>query len=385
MLAYPHTISSKLPDVGTTIFTKMSALANECNAINLSQGFPDFPIDIELVNLVHQKMLDGYNQYAPMQGALALREVIAAKLKNSYGVDYCPNEEVTVTAGATEAIYSAIAAFVKEDDEVVVFTPAYDCYVPAIRVHGGKPVFVQMHAPDYRIDWDHVKKVISAKTKMVIINTPHNPTGSILDKSDLEELEKIVSGKEIIVLSDEVYEHIIYNQQKHESACAYEELRMQTMSVFSFGKTFHVTGWKLGYIVGPEKLMTEFRKVHQFNVFSCNHPFQLAIAEYMQNAETYTEVASFYEQKRNTFLRAIEGSRFTPLACNGTYFQLLSYDGITEENDVDFAERLTKEHGIASIPVSVFYNSKLDEKVLRFCFAKQDETLERAGEILRGV
>lgn len=385
MLTYPHTISSKLPDVGTTIFTKMSALANEHKAINLSQGFPDFPIDQRLIELVNKKMLDGYNQYAPMQGALVLREVISAKLKNSYGVDYCPNEEVTVTAGATEAIYSAIAAFVKEDDEVVVFTPAYDCYVPAIRVHGGKPVFVQMHAPNYRIDWEHVKKLVNARTKMIIINTPHNPTGSVLDRSDLEELEKIVSGKEIIVLSDEVYEHIIYDQQKHESACSYEELRTQSMSVFSFGKTFHVTGWKLGYIVGPEKLMAEFRKVHQFNVFSCNHPFQLAIAEYMQNAETYEGVASFYEQKRNKFLQAIEGSRFKPLTCRGTYFQLLSYEGISEETDVDFAERLTKEHGIASIPVSVFYNSKLDEKVLRFCFAKQNDTLERAGEILRNV
>lgn len=385
MLKYPHTISSKLPEVGTTIFTKMSALANEYDAINLSQGFPDFPIDQKLIDLVHQKMLEGHNQYAPMQGALVLREAISTKLKNSYGVEYCPNEEVTVTAGATEAIYSAIAAFVKEDDEVVVFTPAYDCYVPAIRVHGGKPVFVQMHAPDYRIDWDHVKKLINARTKMIIINTPHNPTGTTLHKSDLKELEKIVSGKEIIVLSDEVYEHIIYDKNKHQSACSYKELRKQTMSVFSFGKTFHVTGWKLGYIVGPEKLMTEFRKVHQFNVFSCNHPFQMAIADYMKDAETYNSVSSFYEEKRNKFLQAIEGSKFNPLNCSGTYFQLLSYEGITDEDDVSFAERLTKEFGIACIPVSVFYNSKLDEKVLRFCFAKEDATLIKAGEILRNI
>jgi methionine aminotransferase len=385
MLVYPHTISSKLPEVGTTIFTKMSALANECGAINLSQGFPDFPIDAKLVDLVHEKMKAGFNQYAPMQGALSLREVIAAKLKKSYGVDYCPQQEVTVAAGATEAIYSAIAAFIKEDDEVVVFTPAYDCYVPAIRVHGGRPIFVQMNAPDYRIDWDHVKKVISAKTKMIIINTPHNPTGSVLENSDLEELEKIVAGKEIVVLSDEVYEHINFDGHVHKSACKYEELRNQTLAVFSFGKTFHVTGWKLGYIVGPEKLMTEFRKVHQFNVFSCNHPFQLAIAEYMENEETYNGVAAFYEEKRNVFLNAIAGSKFKPLDCKGTYFQLLSYADISDEGDVTFAERLTRESGIASIPVSVFYHSKLDEKVLRFCFAKQNETLERAGEILRSV
>lgn len=385
MLEYPHTISSKLPEVGTTIFSKMSAMANEHNAINLSQGFPDFPIDQKLVELVHQKMLEGFNQYAPMLGALPLREVISEKLNRSYGVNYDPDKEITIAAGATEAIYSSIAALVKEGDEVVVFTPAYDCYVPAIKVHGGRPIFIQMNAPDYKIDWDHVKKVVSVKTKMIIINTPNNPTGSILDKSDLQELEKIVEGKEIVVLSDEVYEHIIYDNEEHQSACKYEELRKQTLAVFSFGKTFHVTGWKLGYIVGPELLMTEFRKVHQFNVFSCNHPLQLAIADYMQDASTYEVVANFYEQKRNVFLKSIEGSRFQPLDCRGTYFQLLSYKDITDEGDVAFAERLTKEAGIASIPISVFYHSKLDEKVLRFCFAKQEETLQKAGEILRGV
>lgn len=385
MIPYPHTISSKLPDVGTTIFTRMSALANEFGAINLSQGFPDFPIDQTLIERVYQKMLAGYNQYAPMQGALVLREIISEKLKKSYGVDYCPAEEITITAGATEAIYSAIAAFVKEDDEVVVFTPAYDCYVPAIKVHGGKPVFVQLHAPDYSIDWDHVKKVINARTKMIIINTPHNPTGSVLQQADLEELEKIVSGKEIIVLSDEVYEHIIFDQKIHQSACRFEELRVQTFAVFSFGKTFHVTGWKLGYVAGPEKLMNEFRKVHQFNVFSCNHPLQLAIAEYMEDPTVYDSVSTFYEQKRDKFLAAIKGSKFKPLTCSGTYFQLLSYEDVTDESDVEFAERLTRDHGIASIPVSVFYNSKLDEKVLRFCFAKQDATLEKAGEILKSI
>lgn len=385
MLKYPHAISSKLPEVGTTIFTKMSSLANEYGALNLSQGFPDFPIDLQLIDLVFEKMKEGFNQYAPMQGSLALRERIAQKISKAYKVKYDPDKEITITAGATEAIYSAIAAFIKEEDEVVVFTPAYDCYVPAIKVHGGRPVFVQMHAPNYEIDWDHVKKVISSKTKMIIINTPHNPTGSILRKEDFEELERIVEGKEIIVLSDEVYEHIIFDEEEHQSACGFKSLRNQTMSVYSFGKTFHITGWKLGYIVGPEKLMEEFRKVHQFNVFSCNHPVQLAIAEYMENAENYLNVSGFYEKKRDTFLKAIEGSKFEPLPSKGTYFQLLSYKNITDESDVDFAERLTKEKGIASIPVSVFYNSKLDEKVLRFCFAKQDETLIRAGEILKGI
>lgn len=385
MLKYPHTISSKLPDVGTTIFTKMSAMANEYKAINLSQGFPDFPVDPQLIELVTKKMRDGFNQYAPMQGALKLREVLSDKIEKLYKQKYCPEDEITITSGGTEALYSAIAAFVKEDDEVIVFTPAYDSYVPAIKVHGGKPVFVQLQVPEFKIDWENVKKVVSAKTKMIIINTPHNPTGSIMSSEDLRQLEKIVSGKEIIVLSDEVYEHIVFDGNKHESICKYKKLAEQSMAVFSFGKTLHVTGWKLGYIVGPAALMKEFRKVHQFNVFSANHPFQLAIADYMTEGSSYEGISNFYQHKRNIFLDAISGSRFKPVSCRGTYFQLLSYESITQEEDTAFAERLTKEFGVASIPISVFYNSHLDQKILRFCFAKKDETLLAAGEILKGI
>lgn len=385
MLHYPHSLSSKLPEVGTTIFSKMSALAAEHNALNLSQGFPDFPIDERLIDLVYRYMKEGYNQYAPMPGALRLRELIAKKIQTLYGLAYCPEEEVTVTTGATEALYSAIAAFVKEEDEVIVFTPAYDSYVPAIRVHGGRPVFVQMQAPDFKIDWEHVKKLVNAKTRMMIINTPHNPTGTILEQDDLLQLEKIIGDKDIIVLSDEVYEHIVFDGMSHESVCKYPQLAEQSMAVFSFGKTLHVTGWKLGYIVGPSALMKEFRKVHQFNVFSANHPLQMAIADYMEDPTSYSGINSFYQSKRNLFLEAIKGSSFVPVNTQGTYFQLLSYDQISKEDDVSFAERLTKEYGLASIPVSVFYNSHLDQNLLRFCFAKKEETLLKAGEILQRV
>ena len=382
MLKYPNTIQSKLPNVGTSIFTTMSALANEHQAINLSQGFPDFPIDPELIELVNKHMRSGANQYAPMAGMLQLREVLSNKIEKLHGQKYCPQDEITITAGATEAIYSTIAAFVKEEDEVIIFTPAYDCYDPTIRLHGGKTIFVQLHTPDYSVDWEHVKKVVTHKTKMIIFNTPHNPTGSVWTKKDLLELEKLVKGSDIIVLSDEVYEHIIYDGAEHQSACKFPDLAAHTMAVFSFGKTFHVTGWKMGYVVGPQALMKEFRKVHQFNVFSCNTPSQLAIAEYLEDENKYNELPGFYQEKRDLFLAAVEGSKFKALQCQGTYFQLLSYKGISDEKDTDFAIRMTKEYGLASIPISVFYNSHLDEKVLRFCFAKGKETLERAGEIL---
>ncbi len=385
MPKYPNIIHSKLPNVKTSIFTKMSALANQYNALNLSQGFPDFPVDNEIIELVYKHMKNGANQYAPMQGAMILREVISEKIEKLYQLKYCPEKEITITAGATEAIYSTIAAFIKEDDEVIIFTPAYDCYDPTVKLHGGKSIFVQLSSKDYSIDWALVKKVISHKTKMIIINTPHNPTGSVLSQKDMIELEKLVYGTEIIVLSDEVYEHIIFDQKSHQSACRFPKLASQTLAVFSFGKTFHVTGWKLGYIVGPENLMSEFRKVHQFNVFSCNNPIQLAVAEYLQNESNYDSLHTFYEQKRNTFLNAIKGSRFEPLHCSGTYFQLLSYKAISEEKDIDFAVKLTKEFGIASIPISVFYNSQIDDKVLRFCFAKEEETLEKAGNLLKTI
>ena len=276
-------------------------------------------------------------------------------------------------------------AFVKENDEVIIFTPAYDCYQPAIELNGGRPIFVQLHAPTYKIDWQAVKKVISRRTKMIIINTPHNPSGTMLSKEDLMELDKITSGSEIIILSDEVYEYIVFDGKEHESICKYPGLTDRSIATYSFGKTFHVTGWKMGYCIGPKQLMVEFRKVHQFNVFSSNHPLQHALTEYLNDSENYLSLGSFYQKKRDVFLSAITGSRFKVIPSKGTYFQLLDYSSISDENDVMFAERLVHEYKIASIPVSVFYNSPLDEKVLRFCFAKKEQTLEEAAKILSKI
>ncbi|MAP01569.1 MAG: methionine aminotransferase [Flavobacteriales bacterium] len=385
MPTYDRSIFSKLPKVETTIFTKMSSMAASHGALNLSQGFPDFSIDKELLECAKKSMSSGKNQYAPMPGILSLREKIAEKIAAQYSIDYHPESEITITSGATQAIFTAITAFVKEQEEVIIFTPAYDCYQPAIELVGGKPVFVQLKSPEYRINWEEVKKLISQRTRMIIINTPHNPTGTIFSNEDLLELEKITADSEIIVLSDEVYEHIIFDQQKHASICNYKALAGRTLAVFSFGKTFHVTGWKIGYCIGPKQLMNEFRKVHQFNVFSSNHPMQHALAEYLCVADRYLSLGSFYQKKRDVFLQAIQQSRFKIIPCSGTYFQLLDYSAITHENDVDFAERLVKEFSIAAIPVSVFYNSPLDEKVLRFCFAKKEDTLLKAAEILSKV
>ena len=382
---YKSPIFSKLPKVGTTIFTKMSAMANKHEALNLSQGFPDFPIDPKLIDCTLKAMKSGYNQYAPMPGLIGLREAIAEKIEDAYSIAYHPETEITITSGATQAIFTAIAAFVKEEDEVIIFTPAYDCYQPAIELVGGKPVFVQLKSPDYKINWEEVKKLISQRTRMIIINTPHNPTGTLLSEEDLKELEKITAHSEIIILSDEVYEHIVFDGQKHASICRNKGLADRSIAVFSFGKTFHVTGWKMGYCIGPKQLMVEFRKVHQFNVFSSNHPLQHALTEYLNDSENYLSLSSFYQKKRDVFLSAITGSRFKVIPSKGTYFQLLDYSSISDQNDVMFAERLVHEYKIASIPVSVFYNSPLDEKVLRFCFAKKEQTLEEAAKILSKI
>lgn len=382
---YKSPIFSKLPKVGTTIFTKMSAMANKHEALNLSQGFPDFPIDPKLIDCTLKAMKSGYNQYAPMPGLIGLREAIAKKIEDAYSIAYHPETEITITSGATQAIFTAIAAFVKEEDEVIIFTPAYDCYQPAIELVGGKPVFVQLKSPDYKINWEEVKKLISQRTRMIIINTPHNPTGTLLSEEDLKELEKITAHSEIIILSDEVYEHIVFDGQKHASICRNKGLADRSIAVFSFGKTFHVTGWKMGYCIGPKQLMVEFRKVHQFNVFSSNHPLQHALTEYLNDSENYLSLSSFYQKKRDVFLSAITGSRFKVIPSKGTYFQLLDYSSISDQNDVMFAERLVHEYKIASIPVSVFYNSPLDEKVLRFCFAKKEQTLEEAAKILSKI
>lgn len=385
MPTYPSLIKSKLPKVGTTIFSVMSQLAAENKAINLSQGFPDFESSPELIGLVNEAMKKGLNQYAPMPGLMSLREQIAIKTEKLYGAQYHPETEITVTAGATQAIYTAIASTIREGDEVIIFTPAYDCYEPAIELNGGKTVFVQLHAPDYRVNWENVKKLINQRTKMIIINTPHNPTGTILEEVDMLALEKIVSDTDIVLISDEVYEHIIFDGKQHQSAAKFPGLAERSFIISSFGKTFHNTGWKMGYCIAPKNLMVEFRKAHQFIVFSVNTPMQHALAEYLKNENNYLELSSFYQQKRDYFTDLIKGSKFEILPAGGTYFQLLSYKGITDEADTDFAIRLTKEHKIASIPVSVFYHQQVDEKVLRFCVAKKEETLEQAAEILNKI
>jgi len=384
-MKYPNLITSKLPTVGTTIFTVMSKLATDYNAINLSQGFPDFNCDEELVSLVNKYMLKGFNQYAPMAGLISLREVLAEKTDYMYSAKYDPETEITITAGATQAIFTAISAIIKEGDEVIVFEPAYDCYQPAISLNGGKTIYLQLKAPLYSIDWEEVKKAINYRTKMIIINTPHNPTGSIMTASDMSELEKITSGTEIVILSDEVYEHIIFDGHEHQSVARFPRLAERSFIISSFGKTFHATGWKMGYCVAPKNLMTEFRKVHQFVVFCCNTPMQHALAEYLKNKKNYLNLGSFYQKKRDYFNTSIKDSKFKMASSAGTYFQLLNYSEISDEKDTDFAARLTKELGIASIPISVFYHNLIDNRVIRLCFAKKEETLKKAVEILNNI
>lgn len=373
---------SKLPEVGTTIFSVMSALANEYNAINLSQGFPNFESDPKLIELVAKAMKEGNNQYAPMGGLFSLREAIANKFDRLYQVNYHPESEITVTAGATQAIFTIISTFIKLNDEVIIFTPAYDCYEPTITLNGGKTIAIQLEAPGYRVNWDLVKSHINDATKMIILNTPHNPSGTIWSKEDMQQLENIVKETNIIVLSDEVYEHIIFDGEQHHSACLFPGLKERSFIVASFGKTFHNTGWKLGYCCAPKELMLEFLKVHQFNVFCVNHPMQKAIGEYINEPENYLSLNTFYQAKRDYFLDRIKDSRFKIIPAQGTYFQVLDYSAISQEYDVDMAKRLTIDHKLASIPMSVFNPNGLDNKVLRFCFAKTEETLERAAEIL---
>ncbi|MBA3664712.1 MAG: methionine aminotransferase [Bacteroidetes bacterium] len=378
-------IDSKLPNVGTTIFTIMSGLAREHNAINLSQGFPDFACSPKLLKLAQKQMQEGFNQYAPMQGVIQLRERIAEIIETCYGQTYSPDTEITITAGATQGIYTCIAAFINKSDEVIVFEPAYDCYVPAIELHGGIAVPVELTYPGFSIDWNVVKKKIGPKTKMIIINSPHNPSGTTLSSDDLKELESLVSGANILVVSDEVYEHMAFDNKPHQSVALYKALSQQAIIVSSFGKTVHTTGWKIGYVAAPASLMLEFRKVHQFLVFAVNHPFQLALAEYLADTSTYLELKNFYQQKRDFFRQLISSSRFEIEPCTGTYFQLVNYKKISAEKDADFAVRLTREKKLASVPLSVFYHKQTDNKLLRFCFAKKDETLEKAAEIINSL
>ncbi len=378
-------ISSKLPNVKTTIFTVMGSLAHKYNAINLSQGFPNFKSDQKLIDLVSKAMNSGYNQYAPMPGILELRAAISKKFELLYNGSYHPEAEITVTAGATQAIYTIISAFIGEKDEVIIFRPAYDCYEPTIELNGGKTISIQLKAPTYNVDWEDVKRRINDKTKMIIINTPQNPSGTIFSEADMLQLQNLTEGTDIIVLSDEVYEHIIFDGEKHQSACLFPDLKSRSFIVASFGKTFHNTGWKMGYCCASKELMEEFKKVHQFNVFCVNHPLQKALSEYLQEPNHYLGLSEFYQEKRDLFLNLIQDSRFKFTASKGTYFQGLDYSEITDEHDIDFAKRLTIEQGIASIPLSVFNYNNLDNKMLRFCFAKTDDTLKNAAEILNRI
>jgi methionine aminotransferase len=378
-------IFSKLPTVGTTIFSVMSALAHEHGAINLSQGFPNFQSPQRLTDLVCEYLQKGYNQYAPMPGLPELREAIAQKVNQMYGVTLDPDSEITVTAGATQAIYCAIAAFIRPGDEVILLEPAYDCYRPAVEVNGGIPVIYELKAPDYKINWDHIEALLTPATRMIIINTPHNPTGTIMQPTDLLALQHLTSGTDILVLSDEVYEHLVYDELAHQSVLRYPELRSRSLAAYSFGKTFHNTGWKIGYCVAPPELMVEFRKVHQYNTFAVHRPTQHALADYLKDASTYESLPAFYQQKRDFLLDIMEHSRFKPLPCQGTYFCNFDYSAISDETDRVFAHRLITAYGVAAIPVSAFYTSGRDERIIRLCFAKTEETLQAAGERLQQV
>jgi len=375
-------VVSKLPQVGTTIFTVMSALASELGAVNLSQGFPDYDTSPELIELVNRAMKNGCNQYAPMAGVMALREEISRKTEKLYGAWYNPDTEITITAGGTQAIYTAITTAIHPNDEVIIFEPAFDCYAPAIKIAGGIVKSLELEPPDYKINWDMVKRLINNRTKMIILNSPHNPTATILHKEDIEELSAIVKSQDILILSDEVYEHLIYDSETHHSMARYPELRQRSFIVASFGKPFHATGWKVGYCMAPDYLMNEFRKVHQFLVFCVNAPMQVGIAEYLKNEENYLGLKDFFQQKRDYFRDGLKNSRFELLPCSGSYFQSVRYGRISDEKDADLAIRLTKEIGVASIPVSAFYNMGTDHHVLRFCFAKRQETLDKAVDRL---
>lgn len=376
-------ITSRLPEVGTSIFTVMSRMALEYGAINLSQGFPDFQVSQELIELIYKNMKAGHNQYAPMPGTPALRKAIAEVVTKTYQRPTDFETEITITAGGTEAIFSTIAALVKEGDEVILFDPAYDSYDPAIRLNGGKPIHIKLKPPHFSIDWQEVREKITPRTRMIMINTPHNPTGAVLEEADLKALEKLAFEFGLIVLSDEVYERIIFDGKEHQSVLKFPALAAQSVAIYSFGKTFHATGWKMGYAVAPEMLTREIRKAHQFITFSVNTPIQLALAEYLVNPDHYLQLGSFYQRKRDFFLDQIKGSSFRPIPSYGSYFQLLSYETVSDLKEAEMADWMTKEKKLAPIPVSAFYQDKADYKLLRFCFAKGEDTLEKAGSILR--
>ena len=378
-------VQSKLPSTGVSIFAVMTRLANEHGAINLSQGFPDFDCAPELVEIVARYLREGHNQYAPMPGVAALRAALAMKIERLYGRRYDPETEITITSGATAALFSAITAFVRPGDEVVLFQPCYDSYVPVVQLNGGTPVFVTLRFPDYRIDWDEARRAITPRTRLIVLNSPHNPTGMVLTADDIRELKRLLEGTDAFVVSDEVYEHILFDGRRHESLARDADLAARTVVVSSFGKTYHTTGWKVGYAAAPQPLTAEIQRIHQFVTFTVNGAIQMAYAEMVNRDPLCEDLSRFYQAKRDTFLRLIAGSRFRPLACSGTYFQLLDYSAITADRDADVALRLTTEHGVASIPTSAFLYGEEPGPVLRFCFAKRDDTLERAAAKLRQV
>ena len=375
-------LRSKSSKVTSSIFSVMSFLAQKHHAINLSQGFPDFDMNSELIRLVAKEMSAGKNQYAPMPGILSLRQTIAAKIQKLHHFYYDPEKEVTITAGGTQAIFNAIAAIIHPNDEAIIFEPAYDCYAPTVKTFGGLVKAFEMRPPHYEIDWDMVKRLVSVNTKLIIINSPHNPTGRILNKKDVEQLIQITRGTDIAIISDEVYEHIIFDGEQHLSLARFPELRDRAFIVASFGKLFHNTGWKVGYCVAPESLMNEFRNIHQFMVFSVNTPIQYAFDTYLKNPEPYLQLSSFFQNKRDHFADLMGQTRFTLLNCKGSYFQNVSYENISDEADVEFAKRLVTDYKVAAIPNSSFYIEKSDYKTLRFCFAKKEETLEKAVDYL---
>lgn len=356
----------------------MSSLAVEYNAINLGQGFPDYPMSEDLISLVDQHMRAGHNQYVHMNGLPALRNIIAEKIYKLYQQQIDADKEITVTPGGTYAIYTALTTVLQPGDEVIVFEPAYDSYIPNIEINGALAVLIPLTYPDYKIDWDEVRKKISTKTKMIMLNSPHNPTGSVLSKEDINQLQSIVAGTGIFILSDEVYEHLIFDNMQHQSMLRYPDLIERSFICFSFGKVYHCTGWKLGYCVAPAALTNEFRKVHQFNCFTCNSPMQFALVDFLKHEKSYLAVGIFLQKKRDYFMKLMTQTKFTPLPSHGSYFQLYSYKGMSDESEKDLAIRLIKDYGVATIPTSAFYKKGKDDKVLRFCFAKKESTLEEA-------
>lgn len=383
MQDFPGHLNSKLPDVGTTIFTVISREALACGAINLAQGFPDFTADPPLFDAVAAHMRAGRNQYSPMTGQPALREAVARKMAAVYGADYDAEHDITITAGATHAVYTAITAFSGPGDEVIVFEPAFDSYLPGIRLAGATPVFVRLEAPHFLPDWDVVARCITPRTRLIITNTPHNPSGAAWSIDDQRALARLCDGRDIVVISDEVYEHIVFDGREHASAARLPALAARTVLVSSFGKTFHVTGWKIGFVCAPTALSAEFRRVHQFNVFAVNTPCQLGLADYMAEPSRYLELGRFYQTKRDAFRAGLTGSRFELTDCAGSYFQLASYRGISDEPDQSFVRRLMREAGVAAIPVSAFHHDGHDARLIRFCFAKTEAVIAQAVERLR--